>query len=74
MAGGAADPELMHLLAEGIAGIAEALSDLLLTRAIDKDGVQGFVEPLGLMGGLEEEKASGGVVHNGLRGCESFRR
>jgi hypothetical protein len=63
----------MHLLAEGSEGVAEALGDNLLTAAIDEDGVQGFVEALGSTGGLEEEKASGCVVHNGLLGCESFR-
>jgi hypothetical protein len=63
----------MHLLAEGIEGVAKALGDILLTAAIDKDGMQSLVETLGSMGGLEEEKASGCIVHNGLPVCESFR-
>jgi hypothetical protein len=62
----------MHLLAEGSEGIAEALGDILLTAAIDEDGVQGLVEALGIIGGLEEEKASGCVVHNGLPGVSHF--
>jgi hypothetical protein len=63
----------MHLLAEGVEGVAETLGNLLLTAAIDEDGVQGFVQTLGLTGRLEEETASVCVVHNGLRECESFR-
>jgi hypothetical protein len=64
----------MHLLAEGSERVAETLGDLLLTAAIHEDGVEGFVEALGSSGGLEKEEASGGVVHNGLQGCESFRQ
>jgi hypothetical protein len=63
----------MHLRAEGVEGVAEALGDFLLMAAIDEDGVQGFVQTLGLTGRLEEEKASGCVVHNGLLECELFR-
>jgi hypothetical protein len=62
----------VYLLAEGVEGVAETLGDLLLPGAIDKDGVQGFVEALGLMSGLEEEKASGCVVHNGLGDVSHF--
>lgn len=43
----------MHLLAEGVVGIAEALCDLLLRAAIDEDGVQGLVQTLGFSGRLE---------------------
>jgi hypothetical protein len=62
----------VDLLAEGSEAEAEAVSDVLLAAAIDEDGVQGLVEALGLAGGLEEEKATSCVVHNGLPGCESF--
>jgi hypothetical protein len=62
----------MHLLAEGVAGVACGLGDIFLTAAIDEDGAQRIVEALGSIRGLEEEQASRCVVHNGLRGCESF--
>jgi hypothetical protein len=62
----------MDLLAEGGEAEAEAVGDVLLAAAIDEDGMQGLVEPLGIAGGLEEEAATRGVVHNGLPGCESF--
>jgi hypothetical protein len=62
----------MHLLAEGVEGVASGLSDIFLTAAVDEDGAQRIIEALGIIRGLEEEKASGCVVHNGLPGCESF--
>jgi hypothetical protein len=63
----------MHLLAEGVEGVAEAFGNVLLTATIDEDGPQGFVEALTAAGGLEEETATRCVVHNGFPGCESFR-
>ena len=62
----------MDLLAEGGEAEAEAIGHVHLAAAIDEDGVQGLVEPLGLAGGLEEEEATRCIVHNGLPGCESF--
>src|SRR5947207_10588328 len=73
LSGRAGGPELAHLLAEGVEAEAEALGGILLTAAIDEDGVQGFVEALGIAGGLEEEEATKCVVHNDLPGCEPFR-
>ena len=62
----------MDLLAEGGKAEAEAVGHVLLAAAIDEDGVQGLVEPLGIAGGVKEEEATSCVVHNGLPGCESF--
>jgi hypothetical protein len=42
----------MDLLAEGGEAEAEAVGDILLAAAIDEDGMQGLVEPLGIAGGL----------------------
>jgi hypothetical protein len=72
LSGGAGGAELMDLLAEGGEAEAEAVGDVLLAAAIDEDGMQGLVEPLGIAGGLEEEEATRCVVHNGLPGCESL--
>lgn len=62
----------MDLLAEGGEAEAEAVGNVLLAAAIDEDGVQGLVEPLGIAGGLKEEEATKCVVPSGLPGCESF--
>jgi uncharacterized protein YidB (DUF937 family) len=73
LSAGAGGPELAHLLAEGVEAEPEALGGILLTAAIDEDGVQGFVEALRSAGGLDEEEATKCVVHNGLLRCEPFR-
>lgn len=73
LSGRAGGPELAYLLAEGIEAEAEALGGILLTAAIDEDGVQRFVEALRGAGGLDEEEATKCVVHNDLPRCEPLR-
>jgi hypothetical protein len=51
-------------LAKGVVVVAEALGGILLAVAVDEDGTQGFVLALRGAGGLKEEAAAGGVVHN----------
>jgi hypothetical protein len=62
----------VNLLAEGGEAVAEALGDDLLATAIDEDSAEGLVEALGIVGGLEEEKATRGVVHTSVPGCEAL--
>ncbi len=72
LAGCPGGAELMDLLAEGIETEAEAFRDVLLATAIDEDGTEGFVEALGVVSGLEEEKAIRGVVHGFVPACEAL--
>ena len=74
LSGSASRPELAHVLAEGVEAQSEALGDILLATAVEEDGAQGLVEALRRVGGVEEERATRGVVHNQVPGCESFRR
>jgi hypothetical protein len=62
----------MDLLAEGIKTEAEAFRDVLLATAIDEDSAEGFVEALRIASGLEEEKATRGVVHGIVPACEAL--
>jgi hypothetical protein len=62
----------MDLLAEGSEVEAEAFGNILLAAVLDEDGTEGFVEALGLAGGLQEEKTARGVIHGGIPGCEPF--
>jgi hypothetical protein len=64
--------ELLDLLAEGIEAQAERFGRVLLATAIDEDRAEGFVEALGVVGGLQEEKATRVVVHASVSGCEEF--
>jgi hypothetical protein len=60
------------VLAEGVEAEAEALGDILLATAVEEDGTQGLVEALGRVGGVEEERATRGVVHNRVPGVNHF--
>jgi len=62
----------MHLPAEGVEAVAEAFGGVLLATAIDEDGAEGLVEALGVVGGLEEEEATRGVVPADVPGCEAL--
>jgi hypothetical protein len=62
----------MDVLAKSSIAVTEAFGDILLPTAIDKNGAEGFVESLGITGGLEEEKATRMVVHSGAHACELF--
>jgi hypothetical protein len=61
----AADAELAYQLAEGGIIVAEAFGDVLEAAAINEDGAEGFVLALLGAGGLDEEAAAEGIVHNG---------
>ena len=62
----------MDLLAEGVEAEAEALGRVFLAAAINEDGAEGLVQALGVAGGLEEEKATKGVVHAHIPACEAL--
>src|SRR5262249_53274345 len=66
LAVGTRGAELMDLLAEGVVAEAEAFGDVLLASAIDEDGAERLVETLRVVCGLEEEKATSGIVHGGI--------
>ena len=63
----------MDELAEGAVGVAEAAGGLLLGEAGEEDGAEGLVLALQGTGGLSEEAAAKGVVHNGWPECEAIR-
>jgi hypothetical protein len=50
-------------LAEGVIGVSESRSDLLLGLTVDEDGAEGFVAALQNPRGMSEEVATTGVVH-----------
>jgi hypothetical protein len=51
-------------LAKGVVVVTEPLGGVLLGQAVEKDGAQGFVLPVGGTGGLLEELLAAWVVHN----------
>lgn len=53
----------MDLLAKGSKAEAEAFGDVLLPAAVEENSTQGFVEALGIVGRVEEETATRGVIH-----------
>jgi hypothetical protein len=54
----------MDQLAEGVVGVPEFPSDLLLGPAIEEDGAEGLVAAMQRAGGLGEEVVAAGVVHH----------
>src|SRR5262245_59746005 len=62
----------MDALAEGIVGVAEAARGLLLGEPVEEYGAERLVLALQGAGGLLEEAAARGVVHNGWPECEAI--
>ena len=60
----------MDQLTEGVRGVAELTSDLVLPASLHEDGAQSLVLTLIDVGGFEEEPAAQGVVHRRSSGCE----
>ena len=64
LTGAALGPEVAHPGADGVIGQAEALANGPGREPLDEEGVQGGEAPMQGLGGLEEEAAAGGIVHD----------
>jgi hypothetical protein len=59
-------------LAEGVEAETETLDHIFPAIPLDEDSAKGLVETLGVVLGLEKEKATSVVVHVSVSGCEEL--